>query len=384
MIASSSPVFAGEPAPLASGDVMRGWRVFHTKKCVDCHAIWDEGGHVGPDLGRIRVGRLTDAGLAGVMWNHIPKMLGWMEETGRQPTTLTKVEMADLFSLVFFVRQLDERGDPDRGEAILRQKGCGECHTTDSSDGSIGPDLAKWGRHVNPIAWAQMMWEHAPMMEEAMQRSGIQWPKLEGADLVHLVAYVRTIGVSGEKTYLQPGSVDRGAGLFHEKQCDACHPGTGPDLATAELPSSLGALASGMWNHSPDMMRVMREQAIQRQPVTPQELADILAYILALSAVERGGDATHGERVFARKGCLHCHEGGAGDVAEAPAVAALRGNAAPVAMATAMWNHGATMLERMTEAGLSWPVFSDDEMADLLVYLATAKTASTAGRSKSE
>jgi hypothetical protein len=38
-------------------------------------------------------------------------------------------------------------------------------------------------------------------------------------------------------------------------------------------------------------------------------------------------------------------------------------------MAAAMWNHGETMLERMTEAGMAWPVFADDEMADLLAYL---------------
>jgi hypothetical protein len=38
-------------------------------------------------------------------------------------------------------------------------------------------------------------------------------------------------------------------------------------------------------------------------------------------------------------------------------------------MATAMWNHGETMLARMTQAGLSWPVFNDQEMIDLLAFL---------------
>ncbi len=47
----------------------------------------------------------------------------------------------------------------------------------------------------------------------------------------------------------------------------------------------------------------------------------------------------------------------------------LSGDASPVSMAAAMWNHGKTMLERMTEAGLSWPVFNDREMLDLLAYL---------------
>jgi hypothetical protein len=49
-------------------------------------------------------------------------------------------------------------------------------------------------------------------------------------------------------------------------------------------------------------------------------------------------------------------------------------------MATAMWNHGEAMLARMTEAGLSWPVFNDQEMVDLLAYLnAPASSPSGAG-----
>ncbi len=354
---------------LSSGDVMRGWRVFHDKKCVDCHAIWMQGGRVGPDLGRTRAGRLTNGQLAGIMWNHIPKMLSWREQVGHPPTVLTHQEMSDLFELIFFVRQLDELGDPRRGEEILRRKGCAECHATDTSGDSVGPDLAKWGEYVNPVAWAQMMWEHAPMMEEAMKRSDMTWPELEGADLVHLVAFVRSIGVSGDRTYLQPGSVARGRITFLEKKCNDCHPGAGPDLTQAELPASVAALASRMWNHSPAMARVMREEELIRQPINPQELADILAYVLALGTRDQAGDPALGEQVFARKGCMQCHDLEETDGSDIPSLSDLRGDALPVNMAAAMWNHGQTMLERMTEAGLSWPVFDDREMVDLLAYL---------------
>jgi len=359
-----------EPAA-SGGSVMRGWRIFHEKRCVDCHAIWGQGGHLGPDLGRLRAGRLTEGQLAGVMWNHIPKMLGQMRETGRPPVTLTEAEMDDLFALLFFVRQLDEQGDPLRGEEILRAKGCSSCHETDASGASVGPDLAKWTQYANPIMWAQLMWEHAPMMEEAMKRNNITWPKLDGADLVHIVAYVRSSGVTGEKTYLRPGSVDVGKRLFREKQCGACHPGLGPDLATTDLPPSVGSLASRMWNHSPSMMRVMRERDVARQPLAPQELADIITYILALGYVDRGGDVGRGQQVFATKGCVQCHEPSDVSAAGGPPVAQLGAMATPVRMASAMWNHGEAMLERMTEAGLAWPVFSNNETVDLLAYLRT-------------
>ena len=198
----ATAAFGQPPTTLApaGGDVMRGWRAFYSKKCVDCHAIWGRGGGVGPDLGRSQAGRLSDGRLAGVMWNHIPKMLGWMKQTGHPLTSLTQDEMADIFALIFFVRQLDALGEPARGEHILRNKGCTECHSTDASGGSLGPDLAKWGKYANPVVWAQMMWEHAPMMELAMKQSGMDWPKLEGAGLVHIVASVRSGGVSGETT----------------------------------------------------------------------------------------------------------------------------------------------------------------------------------------
>jgi len=372
LILCSVPAACGEAngaLELVGGDVMRGWRTFHEKKCSECHAIWDQGGRMGPDLGRIRTGRLSVGQLAGVMWNHIPKMLGKMQETGFPLTTLNREEMNDLFALVFFVRQLDERGDPSRGEQILRLKGCAECHSVSMSKEGIGPDLAKWGRYANPVVWAQMMWEHAPVMEEAMKRSKMEWPELEGSDLVHIVAFVRSAGVSGDKIYLRPGSVADGRRLFLEKKCDQCHPGAGPDLTTADLPTSIGALASRMWNHSPKMTREMQQRDVERHPISPQELADILSYILALGAQDQKGDPKAGRSAFVQKGCAQCHE--QEDVANAigPAIAALRSDATPVSMAAAMWNHGGTMLERITEAGLSWPVFNDREMVDLLAYL---------------
>jgi len=352
----------------ADGDVMAGWRVFYEKQCVACHAIWDHGGDVGPDLGRIRSGRLSGGQLAGIMWNHIPKMIARRKQAGYPQVTLTTAEMGDIFALIYFVGELDEPGNPDLGERILRDKGCVSCHALDTPEGRVGPDLAAWAGYANPVTWAQMMWEHAPKMEEAMREMGMRWPELEGDDLVHIVAFLRSLGVSGEKTYLRPGSPDEGKRLFHEKRCDSCHPGSGPDLAEVRLPQSIGALAARMWNHAPTMTRIMIEQDVDRQEITAQELADILAYISTLGRQDRGGDAERGKSVFHAKGCANCHTATASG-GDGPSLEDLKRHASAVEMATSMWNHGESMLEMMTEAGISWPMFVDEEMPDLLAYL---------------
>lgn len=358
----------------AAGDVMAGWRVFNEKRCIDCHAIWDQGGRLAPDLGRIRSRSLSTGQLAGVMWNHIPKMMARMKQVGHAPAAVSEAEMSDLFALIYFVRQLDEPGDPVRGETVLRDKGCGECHSIDTFEGGVGPDLAQWGSYANPIIWAQMMWEHAPVMERAMKQAGMNWPKLEGTDLIHIVAYVRSAGTSGEKTYLRPGSVELGRRLFGEKRCDSCHPGRGPDLSRADLPGSVGALAARMWNHAPEMSRVMREREVPRFQVSPQELADLLTFLLTLRDQRVTQNPARGERVFLQKRCAQCHESDNLSEEIAPSLRQMSRSATPVAMAAAMWNHGETMLERMTEAGLAWPVFAEDEMADLLAYLRDAES----------
>jgi cytochrome c553 len=105
-----------------------------------------------------------------------------------------------------------------------------------------------------------------------------------------------------------------------------------------------------------------------------------VAYVLALGHVDRGGNAELGVKVFMEKGCAQCHEQDRKSGAPRLTGSEPGSDATPVYMATAMWNHGETMLQRMTEAGLSWPVFNDQEMVDLLAYLnASRSSAPSAG-----
>jgi len=127
------------------------------------------------------------------------------------------------------------------------------------------------------------------------------------------------------------------------------------------------------------MMSVMRDRKVKQEPVSAQELADILSYVLALGNTDSGGDAGRGATFFQTKGCAQCHEATEVNASKAPPVADLKGDATPVDIAAAMWNHSDTMLEKMTEAGLSWPMFNDREMVDLLAFLQATKTEESNG-----
>jgi len=371
LIATCAPVVLADEPSVELGDVINGWQVLNEKHCMRCHSVWGQGSQIGPDLGRAYGKRLTASELAGRMWNHVPRMMALMRQYQIPEMTLTRAEMADAFSFLYFVRYLDEPGDPREGRRVLRERKCAECHSLEAGGGEIGPDLSRWAGYVNPIVWAQMMWEHGAGMQEAMKQANIEWPKLDDDDLANIIAYVRSVGTSTKKLYLQPGSPSRGQQLFTDRGCASCHAAGAhakthaPDLARITLPDSLSALASRMWNHLPQMRAGMSAQGVQVKPLSAQEMADIISYLFALQYEGEPGDPARGERVFAQKRCAECHE--LSQILAATADAAHQPSA--ISLGHAIWQHGAAMADQMTKAGLPWPTFEGTEMADLIAYI---------------
>src|SRR5208282_6545684 len=126
-----------------------GRTVFSEKGCIRCHAIWAQGGNLGPDLARSGV-RLSVLQLAGVLWNHSPAMVEKMRERRIERPMLTTREMAELASFLYFLDYLDLPGEPEAGEAKFTQKGCVKCHTLGGKGGGVGPALDKYKRFASP------------------------------------------------------------------------------------------------------------------------------------------------------------------------------------------------------------------------------------------
>jgi len=350
-------------AYLLPGNIKEGWKVFTTKKCGGCHAIWGEGGKGGPDLGTLPESYISPSHLAALMWNHGPEMWGGMAVKKIPLQRIEKKEMADLFAFLYFLRYMDEPGDPKKGKTLLETKGCIKCHSVKEG---MKEDLSRWGICVNPILWAQMMWNHGPQMEQEMKKKGLSRVEFKGNEMVDLIAYIRSLSSKAEKIYLSPGDPQSGEKGFAQKGCIQCHASSGElDLTRKkDFPRTLAQLAGVMWNHSHEMWKEMEKRGMARPFLSPQEMADWVAYLFSTRYFDEPGDPDQGKNVFVKKQCHLCHMKG-----KTPNLTLLKGQISPIFMAQAMWNHGPEMLEKMRKARVSWQKIDPKEMVDLMEYL---------------
>jgi cytochrome c2 len=350
---------------LLPGDIKAGWKVFIMKKCSTCHSIWGEGGKEGPDLGPLPESYVTQSQLTALMWNHWPGMLGKMAAKKIPPQKMDKAEMADLFAFLYFIRYMDEPGNPQIGKMLLETKHCIKCHPV-LKEGTKG-DLSPWGMNINATLWAQMMWNHVPQMEQEMKKKGLPLDEFKGNKMADIIADTRSLSSKIEKVNLSPGNLQSGKKLFTQKGCIQCHSLQGElDLSKKkDFPRTLAQLTGMMWNHSFEMLKGMKEKGMEYPTFSTQEMADLVAYLFSTKYFDEPSDPERGKNVFTKKQCNLCHAKGT----KMPNLSGLKGQISPIFMAQTMWNHGLEMLEKMRKAKVPWTKIDVKEMADLMEYL---------------
>lgn len=368
------------------GDPVAGRHIFVDRGCVRCHSIWGNGGSLGPDFALVGAGRSLQQ-LAGMFWNHTPKMIETVSRKGFQWPTFTEEELADIISYIYYVKLFDEPGDPEMGERWFREKRCVECHSVGGRGGHVGPALDKYARYVAPIALAQGMWNKGPTMRAAQAARGVPMPTFVGREIADIQAFIRRNSkLRGRQVvFLEPPDPNKGKRLFTAKQCVRCHgrdgSGTafGPNLKTATQRLRVAEIAGELWNHSFKMTEAMRRRGITFPRFQGNEMADVIAFLYYLRFYDTGGDPRAGEKVFVRKGCANCHRGD-GRPRIGPDLSKSRAALSPLSLATAMWNHAPAMYARSKMEKVEWPRFEDDEMRDLALYLKSlARPAAAAG-----
>lgn len=261
-------------------------------------------------------------------------------------------------------------GDAARGAAIFREQHCLACHAIRGEGGDSAPDLGLIiGRDYTPSSMASLMWNHAPKMWSAIDRIGVEVPKLTEADAADLFAYFHSI-----RAFEKPGDAARGKAVFESKRCNKCHgtvlplPGGAPPVSAWNSLADAIALAQRMWNHAGRMEARMAEAHIRWPELTAQELADLLAYLQNLPHIRgRIGQFSltaenAGEDLFRTKGCIECHQGRL----------ALETRPAPRTMsdfAVAMWNHAPKMRAYGLQTGRQPPALEKEEMRQIIAYL---------------
>jgi cytochrome c2 len=265
------------------GDAGRGGEAFRQLECAACHSLGGRGGTSGGPLDRL--GRyLSPTPLATAMWNAGPRM---QREQLRRSSVILRFSGREMADVQAYIRSegrrrerdvtLDTLPDPDRGAVVYRAKGCGVCH--DVSRGGA-PDITRAALSKTVSDITGLLWNHSYAMGEAMAARGIAFPQFSGRELPDLIAYLYFRGYQGRE-----GNSARGAAVFTTKGCAACHEsGQAPDLAKTLAQADRSALASAMWNHAPEMRRLMGDQERFWPRFEPGEMRDLMAFLRQLAA----------------------------------------------------------------------------------------------------
>ena len=375
LVLAGGPLLAQQAGAPPGGDPSAGRRVFHDKDCMRCHAIWGNGGRLGPDFATVGAGRSMQQ-LAGLFWNHTPRMIEAAQRTGFEWPRLTESDLANVIGYLYYVKLFDEPGDPALGERWFREARCVGCHRVGGHGGRVGPPLDAYARYVAPIMLAEGMWNHGPTMQATQRSRGIPTPIFAGREIADIQAYIRQRSAVSPRAvvFLEPPHPERGRQLFNTKGCVRCHGqggrGTafGPDLRAATLQMRVSEIAGVLWNHSFVMSARMQALGFAFPRFGGTEMADVIAFLYYLRFDDTEGDSAAGALVFRAKGCASCHRPDTG-AAIGPDLSRSAAVAAPMRLAAAMWNHAPAMFAVMRTRTVEWPRFEGDEMRDLAVYL---------------
>ena len=270
------------------GSATRGADTFARLHCQDCHTLGGRGGRIGGPLDALSA-FASPVLLAQAMWNAGPRMQQEQLRRGSAIPQFTGHEMADLQA---YIRVEGRRGgrevtlqplpNPGRGESVYRSRRCGVCH----DGGGRGPDLARAALSKTASEIAGLLWNHSYAMGALRRARGVSFPRFSGSDMSDLLAYLYFRGYQGHA-----GSARSGETVFKKKGCAACH-GSGvagaPDLATVLRRIDRPGLAAAMWNHAPQMHRLMAEKAPFWPKFEPGEMRDLVAYLRQLKAPTLG------------------------------------------------------------------------------------------------
>lgn len=349
------------------GDARRGADFIQSQGCINCHLIKGVGVGRAPDLGQRLDRNYSPAGIAARMWSHGPVMwaamspvlLATINNRNISASKATTDPTADLFAYFYASRFFEKPGEAERGKRLFQEKHCLDCHSLTDPGGGIGPAVAKWESLQSPVVLIQRMWNHQTRMRNAMTARGIPWPRLTSQQLDDILLYLQNLPQTrGIEYVIEFPSPSNGEELVRDKGCTSCHVGK-LALENRLADRTLTDIAAAMWNHAPEM----------RQPppeVSVVEWRQLMSYVWAKQFFASNGNPARGRKVFESKKCGDCHNDPSSGT---PSLSEPAEPYSAISMVAVLWRHGPIMLRRMQAEHISWPQFSQEEMANLIAYL---------------
>jgi cytochrome c2 len=311
--------------------------------------------------------------LAGVLFCFAAAGMGCSEGGGKKGAgdsvkTVAKPDQAQ-------VQRVSLVSDLVEGRKVFEAKNCSQCHSIFERERKTGPKLQSSRFYGSFLDTFSLLWNHAPAMAVHMRKEVLERPQFSTTELNQLVSFLYMLPYLG-----QPGDPRRGEALLKEKACYSCHSlgGRGKKggigLDSLKTFQSQVVLLQRMWNHGPMMLSQM---AATRTPIptfSGNDIADIFAALSEQGRESRKvflgvGNASHGQKMFTDKGCVKCHSIFGKGGKEAPDLGKTVSQSNVTMLSTRLWNHAGAMREKFRLKKLDWPIFSETEMNDLIVFL---------------
>ncbi|MCJ7705247.1 MAG: c-type cytochrome, partial [Desulfobacterales bacterium] len=270
------------------GNPTRGRYLFTEKGCNNCHPLSGKGREGQPGLSEFPQ-NITPVFLSLSLWNHGPVMIPRMVNLGMKWPTFEGTEMMDLLEYIKMSAKGSREaafitpGNPKDGKRIFAEKGCIKCHAIRGEGGRQAEDLGKKAKNFykSLTQIASSMWNKGPSVLAKMAETQTGIPKFTPKEMADLIAYLYFLHFIDE-----PGNPANGKKVFQELGCSKCHSVDRVkgefmqiDLSKFQKASNPMDLVAGIWNHSQEIEKAMKEKGISWPRFKKGELTDLLGFV---------------------------------------------------------------------------------------------------------
>jgi mono/diheme cytochrome c family protein len=227
--------------------------------------------------------------MSEMIWNHGPVMIARMAKLGMKWPNFEGTEMMDLLEYIKTNARGPKEaafitpGNPREGRQVFMAKGCIKCHAIRGEGGKEAEDLGKRAKlfYKSLTQIASSMWNKGPTVLAKMAQTQTGIPKFTPKEMADLLAYLYFLHFIDE-----PGNPGNGKKVYLEMGCAKCHGLDGKpgelmqlDLSNYQKGGNPMDVFAGVWNHSREMEKALKENKIPWARFKKGELGDLLEFM---------------------------------------------------------------------------------------------------------